>query len=58
MYKNKKIYLCSFNNLDLYPSALRLKKEAESFNIFDKILIYNEYNLPYDKSLKNCFEKK
>lgn len=58
MYKNKKIYLCSFGSLDLYPSALRLKKQAESFNIFDEILIYNEYNLPYDEKFEKELRKK
>lgn len=58
MYKNKKIYLCSFSNLDLSPSALRLKKQAESFNIFDNIFIYNEYNLPYDEKFDKLLRKK
>ena len=58
MYKDRKIYLCSFGNLDLYPSAIRLKKQAESFNIFDEIFIYNEYNLPYDEKFERAFRSK
>ena len=58
MYKDRKIYLCSFGNLDLYPSAIRLKKQAESFNIFDEIFIYNEYNLPYDEKFEKLLRPK
>ena len=58
MYKGRKIYLCSFGNLDLYPSAIRLRKQAESFNIFDEILIYHEYNLPYDEKFEKFLRKK
>ncbi|ADG72782.1 hypothetical protein [Brachyspira murdochii] len=58
MYKDRKIYLCAFANLDLYPSVLRLKKQAESFNIFDEILIYNEYNLPYDEKFETLLRNK
>ena len=58
MYRDRKIYLCSFANLDLYLSALRLKKQAENFNIFDEISIYNEYNLPYDEKFKTSFQHK
>ncbi|MEI0562421.1 hypothetical protein [Brachyspira pulli] len=58
MYKDRKIYLCSFGNLDLYPSALRFKKQAESFNIFDEIFIYNEYNLPYDEKFERLLRSK
>lgn len=58
MYRDRKIYLCSFANLDLSPSALRLKKQTESFNIFDKILIYNECNLPYDEKFEKLLRGK
>ena len=58
MYKDRKIYLCSFASLDLYPSALRLKKQAEGFNIFDEIFIYNEYNLPYDEKFERLLRQK
>jgi hypothetical protein len=40
-----KIYFISFGN-NLYKNALdRIKHQAESFNIFDDILIYNEEDL-------------
>ncbi|WP_028329815.1 hypothetical protein [Brachyspira alvinipulli] len=58
MYKDKKVYLCAFHNLDLYPSAIRFKKQAESFNIFDEIFIYHEYNLPYDKKFESLLRPK
>ena len=58
MYKGKKVYLCAFYNLDLYPSAVRFKKQAESFNIFDEIFIYNEYNLPYDEKFESFLRNK
>ncbi|ANN62307.1 hypothetical protein OFR22_12970 [Brachyspira hyodysenteriae] len=58
MYKDRKVYLCAFHNLDLYLSAIRFKKQAESFNIFDEIFIYNEYNLPYNEKFEKAFRSK
>lgn len=44
---NKNIFL-TFGNKKYYNSLNRIKNEAESFNIFDKILIYNDLNLKND----------
>jgi hypothetical protein len=44
---NKKIFL-TFGNERYYNSLDRIKNEALSFNIFDKILIYNNLNLKND----------
>lgn len=41
---NKIIFL-SFGSQKFYNSLKRIKEEAESFYIFDHILIYNEYDL-------------
>ena len=41
------INLVSFADTNLVKSATRLKKQALSFNLFDKILIYNELDLPF-----------
>lgn len=58
MYRDRKIYLCAFHNLDLYLSAMRFNRQAESLNIFDDIIIYHEYNLPYDEKFENLLIKK
>ena len=61
MYKNKNVYLLSFYSLNLYPSYLKFLNQAKDFGIFDKILIYNQYNLPknekFDSLLKNRLVK-
>jgi hypothetical protein len=44
---NKKIFL-SFGNQKFIKSINRIKNEAESFNIFDSIVIYNDENLKTD----------
>lgn len=62
MYKNHKVYLCSFADSNMCKSTFRFAKQAEylhfknnhsDFNInagskyFDNIMIYNEYSLPF-----------
>ena len=46
---NQYIFL-TFGNQKYYNSLNRIKNEALSFNIFDKILIYNDLNLKNDFS--------
>jgi hypothetical protein len=45
--KNKTIFT-SFGNQSYYKSLNRIRNEAESFNIFDNIVIYNDENLKND----------
>ena len=45
--ENKNIFL-TFGNEKYYNSLNRIKEEALSFNIFNKILIYNDLNLKND----------
>ena len=58
MYKNKKIYLVSFYSFNLYPSSLRFLQQAEEFNIFDDIFLYNEYTLPKDEKFDKILKSK
>ncbi|WP_300753070.1 hypothetical protein [uncultured Brachyspira sp.] len=58
MYKNRKIYLLSFYSLSLYPSSCRFFSQACEFNIFDNILLYNEYNLPKDEKFDKILKDK
>ncbi len=58
MYKNKKIYLLSFFSFNLYPTSLRFLEQANEFNIFDNIFLYNEYTLPKDEQFDNILKSK
>ena len=58
MYKNRKVHLLSFFSLNLYPTSLRFLKQANEFNIFDNIFLYNEYTLPKDEQFDNILKSK
>ena len=46
-----KKYFISYGNELYHNSLIRLKEEAESLNIFDKVIIYTEEDLP--EEIKN-----
>lgn len=58
MYKSRKIYLLSFYSLNLYPSSYRFLNQAQEFNIFDDIYLYNEYTLPKDDKFDSILKDK
>lgn len=49
----QKIYVCSFANMALVPSAMRFVAQAKAMGIFDNIMHYNEYSL--DAYFKKTF---
>lgn len=50
------LYLCSFANLSFSPSAYRFHKQAQSMNLFQEIMIYNETQL--NSAFKEHFQDK
>lgn len=45
MYKNKKVYLVSFADLYLSYTLKRMKKQAESFSLFDGYFFMTKISL-------------
>lgn len=54
MYKNKKVYIVSFADLYLSYTLKRMKKQAESFSLFDGYFFYDQNKL--DPDFKDRFK--